>query len=48
MKSRKRESKRKPYHAPQLLVYGDLRALTQALGLKGKLDGGPLMLMVKS
>ncbi len=49
MKSRndKHESK-KPYRAPRLLVYGDLRALTQNLGTKATPDGGPLMAMSKS
>ena len=48
MKSRETKPIKKPYHTPRLLVYGDLRALTQAIGLKGMPDGGPLMLMTKS
>ena len=47
MKSRERKP-RKPYHPPRLLVYGDLAALTGAIGNKGMPDGGPMMLMAKS
>jgi hypothetical protein len=48
MKSRDAKSQKKPYHPPRLLVYGDLRTLTQAIGMTGPFDGAPLMLMVKS
>lgn len=43
----KPESK-KPYRPPRLLVYGDLRTLTQMIGSMAQLDGGPMMLMSKS
>ena len=48
MKSRDNKSPKKTYHRPCLRVYGDLRTLTQAVGMKGMPDGGPMMLMVKS
>ena len=30
----------KPYTTPQLITYGDLRAITQAVGMMGNNDGG--------
>jgi hypothetical protein len=49
MKSRDGKSSKKPYHRPRLLVYGDLRTLTQAIGKTGPLDGAPkTMLHTKS
>lgn len=48
MKSRDGKPPKKPYHRPRLLVYGDLRTLTQAVGMKSTPDGGPMMLMIKS
>jgi hypothetical protein len=33
------ESKKKPYATPQLVVYGDIREVTQTVGNKGALDG---------
>ncbi len=45
MKSRDSKSPKKPYHRPRLLVYGDLRTLTQLIGSKGPPDGGPMMIM---
>jgi hypothetical protein len=37
MKSRDRKSSKKLYHPPRLLIYGDLRTLTQAVKKKGPL-----------
>jgi hypothetical protein len=34
------EVKRKPYRKPQLHVYGDLRAITGAVKMTGRDDGG--------
>lgn len=48
MKSRDSKSPKKPYHRPRLLVYGDLRTLTQAVGATAAPDGAPMMLMIKS
>lgn len=31
---------KKPYHKPELLVYGNIREITRNLGPKGNLDGG--------
>ena len=39
MKSRDSKSSKLPYHRPHLLVYGDLRTLTQAQKGKGNPDG---------
>ena len=30
---------KKPYHKPELLVYGNIREITRNLGPKGNLDG---------
>jgi hypothetical protein len=30
---------KKPYHKPQLQVYGDLKDITQAVAVSGALDG---------
>lgn len=48
MKSRNSKPSKKPYHRPRLLIYGDLRTLTQALGMKKQPDGGPMMAMSRS
>jgi len=40
MKSQKKESAKKTYHAPQLHVYGNISELTKAVGNMGNLDGG--------
>lgn len=48
MKSRDEKPPKKPYHPPRLVLYGDLRALTQAVGATAMPDGGPMMLMAKS
>ena len=45
MKSRDSKSPKKPYHRPCLLVYGDLRTLTQTLGPKGMFDNVTMMTM---
>lgn len=34
------EETKKPYHKPELLVYGNIREITRNLGPKGNLDGG--------
>ena len=31
---------KKPYHKPELLVYGNIRDITRNLGPKGNVDGG--------
>ena len=31
---------RKPYRAPLIHVYGNIRAITQAVGSSGAMDGG--------
>lgn len=36
-------STKKKYQSPELIVYGDIVALTHAVGSKGKLDGGGTM-----
>ena len=33
-------NRRKPYIAPQVQIYGDLRGITQHVGEKGMNDGG--------
>ena len=48
MKSPDPKPPKKPYHPPRLVVYGDLRTLTQAIGMTAAPDGGPMMLMAKS
>lgn len=30
----------KPYHKPELIVYGNIREITKNAGPKGNLDGG--------
>lgn len=32
--------RKRPYRAPVLLVYGDIRAITRAVGTTGLADGG--------
>ena len=39
-KSRNEESAKKTYHRPQLLIYGDIREITQAIGQNAMPDGG--------
>ena len=31
---------KKPYHKPELLVYGNIREITRNVGPKGNVDGG--------
>ena len=31
---------RKPYHKPEVIVYGNIREITRNIGSKGNLDGG--------
>jgi hypothetical protein len=31
---------KKPYHKPEVVVYGNIREVTRNLGSKGNLDGG--------
>lgn len=30
----------RPYAPPKIVIYGDIRTITQAVGNKGNLDGG--------
>jgi len=39
----KPESIKKPFKTPQLIVYGDIREITQATGSTGMGDGNPSM-----
>ena len=31
---------KKPYHTPEVIVYGNIREITKNAGAKGNLDGG--------
>jgi hypothetical protein len=31
---------KKPYHIPEVIVYGNIREITRNIGSKGNLDGG--------
>ena len=31
---------KKPYHKPEVIVYGNIREITRNIGPKGDLDGG--------
>ena len=31
---------KKPYHKPEVIVYGNIREITRNVGSKGNLDGG--------
>ena len=31
---------KKPYHKPEVIVYGNIREITKNAGAKGNLDGG--------
>lgn len=31
---------KKPYHKPEVIVYGNIREVTRNVGSKGNLDGG--------
>ena len=39
---------RKPYRAPVVRVYGDIRAITRAIGNTGASDGGSVVQMKKT
>jgi hypothetical protein len=34
------EEQKKPYHKPEVIVYGNIREITRNVGPKGNLDGG--------
>ena len=34
------DQKKKPYHKPEVIVYGNIREITRNIGPKGNLDGG--------
>ena len=34
------QNTRKPYHKPEVIVYGNIREITRNAGSKGNLDGG--------
>ena len=34
------EEAKKPYHKPEVIVYGNIREITRNAGPKGALDGG--------
>jgi hypothetical protein len=34
------QNRRKPYHKPEVIVYGNIREITKNVGSKGNLDGG--------
>jgi hypothetical protein len=34
------QESKKPYHKPQVIVYGNIREITRNAGPKGNLDGG--------
>jgi hypothetical protein len=34
------DRKKKPYHKPEVIVYGNIREITRNIGSKGALDGG--------
>ena len=34
------EQDKKPYHKPEVIVYGDIREITRNVGPKGDLDNG--------
>jgi hypothetical protein len=36
----KEHETKKPYHKPEVIVYGNIREITRNLGSKGALDGG--------
>ncbi len=40
MKGEGNKPTKKPYQTPKLIVYGDIRKITETVGLKGNLDGG--------
>lgn len=36
----KENETKKPYHTPEVILYGDVREITRNAGPKGNLDGG--------
>ena len=34
------QQSKKPYHKPEVIVYGNIREITRNIGSKGNLDGG--------
>lgn len=34
------EQEKKPYHKPEVTIYGNIREITRNVGSKGALDGG--------
>ena len=34
------DQNKKPYHKPQVIVYGNIREITRNAGAKGNVDGG--------
>ena len=36
----KEQKTRKPYHKPEIIVYGNIREITRNVGPKGNEDGG--------
>ena len=36
----KEHETKKPYHTPEVIVYGNIRDITKNVGSKGNLDGG--------
>ena len=36
----KEQSLKKPYHKPEVIVYGNIREITRNAGPKGAIDGG--------
>jgi hypothetical protein len=36
----KEQESKKPYHKPEVIVYGNIREITRNAGPKGNLDGG--------
>ena len=36
----KEHETKKPYHKPEVIVYGNIREITRNVGSKGNLDGG--------
>ncbi len=47
-KSRNEESTKKAYRTPQLLVYGDIREITQNVGATGPFDSAAMLLMTRT
>jgi hypothetical protein len=39
-KPQEKQQTKKPYHKPEVIVYGNIREVTKNLGSKGNADGG--------